>query len=234
MNRDVLYDVWWKHDEEGDQGMENDHIPHWRRVLGFIPEEDLSQCSVLDFGCNQGGFLRLLYEQRPFKEGIGTDLARQSVEVANSRKGDLPIQYVATADPEQFEGRFDLAFSLAVLYLITDLGEHARKMKKALKPGGVYYATFADYSENPSLPHIRERINGNASIPMQEHTLDHIAEVFFQEGFRVGIRRMTPSWYLDLSPGKRWYQRVADHLQYAYEQAYVLRFEAPGAPKAHD
>ncbi|MFE6798621.1 class I SAM-dependent methyltransferase [Paenibacillus chitinolyticus] len=230
MNQDVLYDVWWKHHEEGDQGMENDHIPHWKRVLSFIPEEDLSQCSVLDFGCNQGGFLRLLYEQRPFKEGIGTDLARRSVEVANSRKGDLPIQYVATAEPEQFEGRFDLAFSLAVLYLIPDLGEHARKMKKALKPGGVYYATFADYSENPSLPYIQERINSNASIPMQEHTLDHIAEMFFQEGFRVGIRRMIPTWYLDLSPGKRWYQRVADHLQYAYEQAYVLRFEAPGGP----
>lgn len=56
LNEQTLYDVWWKHPEEGDQGMEEDHIPHWKRVLGFIPEENLEQCSVLDFGCNQEDF----------------------------------------------------------------------------------------------------------------------------------------------------------------------------------
>jgi 2-polyprenyl-3-methyl-5-hydroxy-6-metoxy-1,4-benzoquinol methylase len=107
INEEQFYEVWW---QEGDQSMEDTHLPHWKRVLKFIPEQDLRDCSVLDFGCNQGGFLRLLYEQRPFKEAIGTDLARRSVELANSRKGDLPIQYVLTSCPEQFERRFDLAF----------------------------------------------------------------------------------------------------------------------------
>ena len=170
--------------------MEEDHLPHWRRVLSFIPEEDLSECSVLDFGCNQGGFLRMLYEQRPFKDAIGTDLATQSIEVANSRKGHLPIEYVATASPEQYKNKFDFAFSLAVIYLISDLEEHADKMKQALKPGGIYYATFTDYSDNPSLPYIRDRINSNAALPMQEHTLDSVTAAFIKKGFQVGIRRI--------------------------------------------
>ncbi len=224
IKQDPYYDVWW---HEGDQSMEDSHLQHWRWILGHIPDTDLRECSVLDFGCNQGGFLRLLYEQRPFKEAVGTDLARQSVEVANLRKGDLPISYVVTSDPEQWENRFDRAFSLAVVYLLDNLDEHARKMKACLKPGGIYYATYADYPNNPSFPRIREIINLNAALPMQEHSLDEIADAFFNRGFQVSIRRMQPFDYVALSPDKSWYQCVSDKLQYVYEQAYMFRFVAP-------
>ncbi|RJE87091.1 class I SAM-dependent methyltransferase [Paenibacillus sp. 1011MAR3C5] len=223
MNEETYYDEWW---QEGDQSMEDTHLAHWRRVLRFIPDKDLRECSVLDFGCNQGGFLRLLYELRPFKEAIGTDLARRSIEQANGRKGDLPIQYRLTSSPEQFEHRFDVAFSLAVMYLLPDLQEHARKMKQALKPGGVYYATYADYPNNPSFPLIKERINAHSAVPMQEHTLDDIAGAFFKEGFQVSIRRMIPEEFVELSPVSIWYRNVADHLQFAYEQAYLFQFTA--------
>jgi SAM-dependent methyltransferase len=227
LNEQTLYDMWWHHPGEGDQGMEDDHIPHWKRVLNFIPEENLEDCSVLDFGCNQGGFLRLLYEMRPFKKGIGTDLARKSIQIANERKGELPLEFHATGQPEQFVQRFDFAYSLAVLYLIPDLDEHALKIKTCLKPGGVYYATFADYASNPSLPEIRERINGHAVIPMQDHTLDTISQAFMQTGFQVSVRRMLPPGFVDLSHGKKWYNQVADQLLFAYEQSYLFRFVAP-------
>ncbi|WP_149096419.1 class I SAM-dependent methyltransferase [Paenibacillus terrae] len=209
--------------------MEDDHVPHWKRVLCFIPEENLEGNSILDFGCNQGGFLRLLYELRPYKEGIGTDLARKSVEIANQRKGELPLEFYATGQPEQFQHRFDFAFSLAVLYLIPNLDEHASKIKSSLKAGGVYYATFADYTSNPSLPKIRERINSNAVIPMQNHSLDTISQAFIQEGFQVSVRRMLPTGFVDLSHGKKWYNQVEDQLQFAYEQSYLFRFVAPKA-----
>ncbi|MDO0824650.1 class I SAM-dependent methyltransferase [Desulfosporosinus nitroreducens] len=71
--------------------MEDMHLRFWHKILDMVTEKDLSSYSVLDLGCNQGGFLRYLYGQRPFKNGIGVDLARQSVEVANQRKGSLPF-----------------------------------------------------------------------------------------------------------------------------------------------
>ncbi|MCG7407004.1 class I SAM-dependent methyltransferase [Paenibacillus sp. ACRRX] len=224
IKEDQFYKVWW---QEGDQSMEDTHIPHWKRVLKFIPEEDLRSCSVLDFGCNQGGFLRLLYEERPYKEAIGTDLASESIAIANSRKNQLPIRYVLTSNPEQFEHRFDIAFSLAVLYLLPDLEAHARQIKKALKPGGVYYATYADYPSNPSFLRIKEKINTNSAIPMQEYSLDEIAGAFFKEGFKVSIRRMLPVDFVELAQASVWYECVADHLKYAYEQAYIFRLIAP-------
>lgn len=222
--KDPYYDVWWR---EGDQSMEDSHLHHWRWVLAHLPDEDMREYSVLDFGCNQGGFLRYLYAERPFKKAIGTDLARQSVEVANQRKGDFPISYVVTSDPEQWGKRFDRAYSLAVLYLLSDLEEHARKMKACLKPGGIYYATYADYPSNPSFAHIRERINQHSALPMQEYSLDAIADAFFHQGFQVSIRRMLPTDFVALSPDKSWYQCVSDKLQYVYEQAYIFRFIAP-------
>ncbi|WP_270165429.1 class I SAM-dependent methyltransferase [Paenibacillus sp. SYP-B4298] len=216
-----LYDVWWR---DGDQSMEDSHQAHWRRVLDFIPETNLRGRRILDFGCNQGGFLRLLYERSPFAEAVGTDLAIGSIEVANARKGELPIQYIATAHPEQLGQRFDIAFSLAVLYLLDDLSEHARKMKACLKPGGIYYATYADYPRNPSFPRIRERINASSAQPMQSYSLDEIAAAFFEAGFDVGVRRMKPTDFVQLSASDSWYGSVADQLQYAYEKAYIFRF----------
>ena len=221
-----LYDVWWQH-TEGEQQMEERHLRGWREVIGLMKEEDLTSCSVLDFGCNQGGFLRHLYQQKPFKDGIGIDLAQKSVETANARKGDLPLQYVATGSPEQLETRFDLAFSLSVLYLIDDLKTHAWKLKQALKPGGVYYATFTDYRNNPSVHYFQEQIAKNSLLKAQLHTLDDIAAAFFAEGFQVGIRRRIPADFVALASKEKFFLSIDDKMQEQYEQAYIFRFSLP-------
>lgn len=76
--------------------MEQGHIRHWEKVLEMILERDLKHKSILDFGCNQGGFLRYLYRERPFAKSVGVDLAIDSIAVANTRKADLPLSYYAT------------------------------------------------------------------------------------------------------------------------------------------
>jgi SAM-dependent methyltransferase len=227
--KDQLYDVWWQDASEGEQLMEDMHLRFWQKVLSMVIEEDLSNSSVLDFGCNQGGFLRFLYGQRSFKNAIGVDLARQSVEVANKRKGSLPIHYEVTTTPEKFANHFDLAFSISVIYLIPDLKEHAWKIKQVLKPGGVYYATYTDYNGNPSLPAMKKKIDQNGAVPMILHDLDDIAEVLFQEGFTVGIRRLIPDCFIELFSKDRFFQKISHRMQYEYEQAYIFRFVAPNA-----
>lgn len=223
-HEDKLYDVWWQNRVEGEQQMEERHKRGWQEVIQLIQEQDLSNMSVLDFGCNQGGFLRQLHQAKPLKEGFGIDLAQQSIEVANSRKGDLPLTYVATTTPEQFANRFDLAISQAVIYLINDLKTHAWKIKQMLKPGGVYYATYTDLNGNPSLPHFTEWINRNSLVESNAHTLDFIAETFVSEGFRVEIQRRKPQGFIDISFKDSCYLSIADKMKAAYEQAYIFRF----------
>jgi hypothetical protein len=40
--------------------MEEGRRPLWRHFIRTIPEADLSSSVVIDFGCDRGGFLRLL------------------------------------------------------------------------------------------------------------------------------------------------------------------------------
>jgi 2-polyprenyl-3-methyl-5-hydroxy-6-metoxy-1,4-benzoquinol methylase len=60
------------------------HSRYWRHFISSVPEIDLSEKSVLDFGCNQGGFLRLLHAMRPFRRGLGIYIASNSIAVAKS------------------------------------------------------------------------------------------------------------------------------------------------------
>jgi 2-polyprenyl-3-methyl-5-hydroxy-6-metoxy-1,4-benzoquinol methylase len=224
IQEDKLYDVWWQNRDEGEQQMEERHKRGWQEVINLIQEQDLSNKAILDFGCNQGGFLRHLYQDKPFKEGMGIDLAQQSIDVAISRKGDLPLTYVATTTPEQFANRFDVAISQAVIYLIKDLRNHAWKVKQMLKPGGVYYATYTDLNDNPSLQHFTEWINQNSLVESNAHTLDFIAETFAAEGFQVEIQRRNPRGFIDISRTEDGFLRIADRLKASYEQAYIFRF----------
>ncbi|MBP2638484.1 MAG: ubiG 1 [Firmicutes bacterium] len=221
---DKLYDVWWQNKVEGEQQMEECHKRGWQEVIQLIQEQDLSNMSVLDFGCNQGGFLRHLHQTKPFKEGFGIDLAQQSIEVANSRKGNLPLTYVATTTPEQFANRFDLVISQAVIYLIKDLKTHAWKVKQLLKPGGVYYATYTDMNDNPSLAHYTAWINQNSLVESNAHTLDFIAETFAAEGFKVEIQRRRRMGFIDLSREENGFLCIDDIMKATYEQAYIFRF----------
>ncbi|RAV01264.1 bifunctional 2-polyprenyl-6-hydroxyphenol methylase/3-demethylubiquinol 3-O-methyltransferase UbiG [Paenibacillus sp. YN15] len=221
-----LYDVWWQNLSEGEQQMEERHRQGWLEIIQLVQEEDLRGMSVLDFGCNQGGFLRYLYERKPFKEGFGTDLAQKSIVLANERKGELPLSYVATDSPEQFPHRFDLAFSLSVIYLIEDLPTHARKIRQALKPGGVYYTTFTDYTGNPSADHFRQQIQANSLLKANMHTLDDIASAFVNEGFQAEIRRRQPTGFISVTAKDKFMLSIRDKMQAQYEQAYLFRFVA--------
>jgi SAM-dependent methyltransferase len=224
-----LYEVWCLDPDRGEQAMEENHHRFWEKVLDLVVEPDLSTAAVLDFGCNQGGFLRFLHARKPFARGLGVDLARHSVEVANQRKGGLPVTYLATPTLEPYGGQFDLAFSTAVVYLLPGLPDHARQMRHALKPQGVYYATYSDYGGNPSLSRLRETIDRSAAVPMRLHTLDAIGEAFHREGFAVSLRRIPPTGFIPLAFPDPFFDRVADRLQYEYSEAYMFRFVAPGA-----
>ncbi len=54
---------------------------------------------MLDYGCNQGGFLRMLYDRHPFKSAVGIDIARESVARADLLKGHRPVEYKVTDTP---------------------------------------------------------------------------------------------------------------------------------------
>ena len=69
----------WNRNPADEEAMGAAHAPIWRRMVDVSVPHDLSASSVLDYGCNQGGFLRLLYDNHPFKSAAGIDIARRTV-----------------------------------------------------------------------------------------------------------------------------------------------------------
>ena len=83
----------WNRNPADEESMGAAHAPIWRRMIDVSVPHDLSQSTVLDYGCNQGGFLRLLYDRHPFKSAVGIDIARESVARAELLKGQRPVDY---------------------------------------------------------------------------------------------------------------------------------------------
>ncbi len=203
----------WATSQAHEDEMNDDHAMLWRRMIALMAEQDLTGRTVLDFGCNQGGFLRLLHGIRPYERAVGIDIATESVALAVARRGLVPADYRVATDLAEFPETFDIAFSHEVLYLLEDIGGHAREIHSALKPGGVYYAAIGCHADSPEWPRWRNLIQTYSSLPVHGRTLDGYAEVFRTAGFQVFARRFAVDEFIRLSTGDA-FATVGEQLDY--------------------
>ena len=111
------------------------HFPAVEQVLG-----DLYEKRILDIGCGDGLFSRLLTERGA--SVVGYDRARQQITQAQARVGEpgLDAAFVV-ATPQTFfhGGTFDAAMSVMVLQFATspeELAAFFRSASRHLGPGG--------------------------------------------------------------------------------------------------
>ncbi|MEM9048658.1 MAG: class I SAM-dependent methyltransferase [Pseudomonadota bacterium] len=182
-----LIETWSRRSAEEDS-MTEGHLWIWRAMIAAIPG-DLQSARVLDVGCNQGGFLRELYDRRPFVEGVGIDLAEKAVALAQARKGARPLRYLAATNLSEAGSGFDIAFSHEVIYLIADLADHARQIAQALKPGAAYHAVTCCHRDNPLWPRWRPMIQEFSNLDVPDHSVAEIAAAFRSAGLLVSASR---------------------------------------------
>ncbi len=216
----------WHSDAAREPQMEEAHRPYWRHFIATIPETDLSTRTVLDFGCNRGGFLRLLHALKPFRRGLGVDIARDSVAAANTLRGTAPVRYEVATGLDAWQGQFDIAFSYEVIYLLPDLAAHAAQMHAALKPGGVYYAVTGCHTHCPLWPDWRIRIAGLSNAPVQDRAPDDYASAFIAAGFEVSVRRFGYDGFVSAAPSG-YYPHIADAIRYAADDKLMFRIVRP-------
>lgn len=227
--KEQLCDEWWQEPGQGDQSMEDDHGEFWEDVINRVIKTDLTGKKVLDFGCNQGGLLRRIYETAKFSSAVGVDLAQSSINVANSRKGSVPAKYIATNDIGSLDKDFDVAISTAVIYLIDDLATHARAVYDRLKPGGIYYVTHPDYVTNPNFKKIQEQIDKFAAVKCAQNDINDVVKGLEAPGFTVHAMRMIPQSYITTPiRTNSWYGiSPADQLDLWYNHRYAFKCVKP-------
>ncbi|MGQ5832889.1 class I SAM-dependent methyltransferase [Serratia sp. IR-2025] len=216
----------WYRDPRAEEAMADGHAPIWRHLIGLVPENELSGVKVLDFGCNQGGFLRLLYQLRPFQQGLGVDIARRSVDEANRLKGHLPVVYQTDTRLNGWDDHFDIAFSHEVIYLIDDIAQHAADILRVLKPGGVYYAVTGCHTGNPLWPQWRERVAADTHTVVQDRSLADYARIFSAAGFQVSARRLGFTGFVPYEPDG-WMPDIAAAIDYYWHTKTVFRLVKP-------
>ncbi|MCZ4092541.1 class I SAM-dependent methyltransferase [Sinorhizobium psoraleae] len=203
----------WYIDPDAEDRMADGHAPIWRHLIDLMVERDLSEKTVLDFGCNQGGLLRHLHAIRPFRKALGVDIAEDSIAKADALKGNLPLQYQVGAKLEGWDEEFDLAISHEVIYLIPDIDAHASDIWRALKPGGVYYAVTGCHTDNPLWPKWRELVARRTNTVVQDRSITDYARCFSKAGFEVSGRKLEYDGFIPFVEDG-WTPDFADALEY--------------------
>lgn len=105
--------------------------------------------SALDIGCGTGAVMQKL---QPFaRELVGLDLSRNMLARARGHLGEGPTLLRHDFLKTYWEGRFDLITSVGVLGHITPAqqNEFFRRLRLALKPGGVFLTVLGDLRGRP-------------------------------------------------------------------------------------
>lgn len=219
----------WTTTQEEEDRMFAGHFHHWKSMIGHVQERDLRDKTILDFGCNQGGFIQMLYNHLPFKKGAGVDIAEDSLAKAASRNAHLPAAFYHTDDLNNQEASFNVAFSHEVIYLLPDLNAHAQLMRKVLKEGGVYYAATGCHTDNPAWPQWHQAISDYSNIPVPSYSLDDYANAFARNGFRVEALQFKSNGFITAEPDDTvYYPKLIDKLNYYAQYKILFRFSRAG------
>ena len=220
----VKLQTWTTTQEEEDR-MFAGHFHHWKTMIANVQERDLRHKSVLDFGCNQGGFIQMLYNTLPFKNGVGVDIAEDSLAKAAKRNAHLPLDFFSAAELDNISAAFNVAFSHEVIYLLPDLDAHAKMMRRVLKEQGVYYAATGCHTDNPAWPQWHKAISEYSNIPVPSYSLDDYAAAFAQNGFRVEALQFKSGGFITAEPDDTvYYPKLIDKLNYYSQYKILFRF----------
>lgn len=215
----------WANTNTEENAMNDDHLDLWLRMIRLSPEKNLEEKTILDFGCNQGGFLKELYKQKPFKKAVGIDIAEESIALANLNLNGEPVDFAHSSVLKNYNNSFDIAYSHEVLYLLPNLQDHAKEIKSCLKDDGVYYAVIGCHTDNPLWKDWYKIISSYSNVPVKNYSLDDYAQAFFKEGFCVSALPFSMDNFIQLKPRNEYFPTVMDSLDYYTRNKIFFRFQ---------
>jgi len=171
--------------------LENTHDQALRRRAKYIIENLNLQGNekVLDAGCGDGYYLKLLLNLYPDLEIYGIDIDTKALNVAyknlaeelNSKKLSITKKSINELGFE--DNFFDACFSTEVLEHVPDDLDALKEVKRVLKPGGIYIFTVPNYN----FPFMWDPIN----FVLQKFFGTHIKSGFFAGIWNQHIRLYT-------------------------------------------
>ncbi len=145
----TVFDAWADHGRA--EGMADSHIPFARRVFAQLPLRH--DTWYLDVGCGTGYTVRWAARASPNGRAVGLDVSPAMLALARRLSVPYPtVEYHLAAFPTHPlpPGRFDVIFSMEVLYYLPEPCTGMAAIRRLLKPGGVVACAVDYYAENPA------------------------------------------------------------------------------------
>lgn len=175
-----------------DRNIRNEvNFPFWFSMLKEASEIiDFNQIKlVMDFGCGNGGFSRLVHQTFSGLLVTGIEVDKNLISSCKRTNQNNSINYfdynLLSSLPKA-----DVVFSQEVVYTQESLFHHAEEVFNALHDGGHYFFTMGCHIENPTWAIRRSSIRDGEIYPAFDYSLEDVADAFFKAGFRVTVKKL--------------------------------------------
>lgn len=200
------YEKYWQGSLEKGDALYADP-PDWpeketRRILAAMGDRISGR--VLDVGCGDGTFARLLRRHNPDVDLFCLDLAEAAVAKAGDNHGGPPLRLMVGSVESLPCGSdvFDGVLLIEVLEHVFDIGDILREIHRVLKKDGVAFITTTDFNWPKKLI-IAALMFDRYFYPTNPHirffTRKTLADMLQKTGFKVASYQWNGS-YLGIMP----------------------------------
>lgn len=189
-------------DAVGDQRMERQNQVNWQALANLVENEASASLpskpwDILDIGCHTGGLLELfekkfsrrLNGQSMVTSLVGVEPLFNARKVAEHRfpKGEF-FQKISQV-PNQSA---DLVVSHEMLYLVPNLADWVRELKRILRPDGGAFIALGSHDENTAWLRWRKPLQKKYGHASYAHQPMDILAAGEKAGFDMELHRLNP------------------------------------------
>ena len=142
-----------------DKGMEKSHAASVSEILTYALDRlnDNNQFTFLDIGCGNGWVADKLSVNENCSLSIGIDGAENMIINANARRSKASF-FLKDINEFELENKFDLIFSMEVLYYLDNPSKVINKIYDMLNPNGRFIMGIDHYLENKECHNWQEKV----------------------------------------------------------------------------
>jgi len=143
-----------------DKGMEKSHAASVTEILDYALNKinaDNNQFTFLDIGCGNGWVADKVSKEEDCILSIGIDGAENMIINANKRQSKATF-FLKDINDFDLENKFDLVFSMEVLYYLDDPSTVIKNIYDMLNPDGRFIIGIDHYFENKECYNWQEKV----------------------------------------------------------------------------
>jgi len=168
-----------------DKGMEKSHAASVSEILDYALDKlntENNQFKFLDVGCGNGWVAERLSKKDDCILSIGIDGAENMIINANERQSKATF-FLKDINDFVLENKFDLVFSMEVLYYLDDPSTVIKNIYDMLNPDGRFIIGIDHYFENKECHNWQEKVGTRMHLFHEKEWINFFKNASFKDIF---------------------------------------------------